>query len=209
VIAAILLMMAQAVSPPAESGPVPLPKEQAETQLREIATRAASSGFFLADVIYDDPKMRAEIRRVGFANGCAIIYNSFNEAYIRHADALLPLFVEATRKAVPLFRLRVHPMSNALMYGRRIKNDVENSGLPAIAAAQDDMRRTFVSYSAKLPTVRNQSVNLVKPKSDLAKALGVTGNWDLDKSTHLQMACVEQAISPRNRPTISTGDSPK
>ena len=52
----------------------------------------------IINAIYDDPAMRAEIRRVGFANGCRAVASSRREVAINFNPQMVPVTVAALRR---------------------------------------------------------------------------------------------------------------
>jgi hypothetical protein len=201
VLALLLLFQSEPETPKPEATPLPI--EQVDAQIKEIATLSLSSSFFLTNVMYADSKIRAEIRRVGLPNGCTNIYKSSKEVVSRHTDRLLPIFVEVTRKAGPWPRLSA--AENLAMLGGRLTNDIENSTAAPVLSAQDDMRRTFLSYTQRLPKIRDKRVNRIKPSPEVAKAFGAKGNWNLDDSIELAMACSEHSESSGLSPKLQQG----
>lgn len=181
--------------------------DQRIAYLAESEARMANR---IEGAVYADPAIRAEIRRVGFSAGCSAFGRARREVVNRHASALTPHFEAAIRRLVPLERITEAPFlsflwSSLSAYQRRVSNAAEQSAEAELAGARADLRATFLSYTAPLATNGDPSANVVMPRTDIARALGVEGAWNLDNPNHLSMACLEQLISPDQRPIISGG----
>jgi hypothetical protein len=193
---------------------LPAPTDPGPSVEQRIAWLAAGSARTLPRVewaVFDDPAMRAEIRRMGFATGCATVDEVSKSVVARHAAALQDAIAQAIRKVIPEEKLlAANVMSFLAMpltsYQRRVEREVERSGGATLASARGDMRESFMARARTIPATANPADNEVMPKADVAAALGVRGHWDLDNPAQLAFACAEQRMSPNLRPTITTGE---
>lgn len=180
---------------------------------RRIALLSANDGLIrgrIERVVYEDPAMRAEIRRVGFARGCDAVGLASREVRDRNAETVRAALAAAIRRAIPEQRLaEARPVSFVAgplaSYSSRVQRELERSSAQLLADLAGEMRRAFFARTDPMPTTANDADNNIAPKPDIAAALGIGDYWELDNPTQLAMACVEQRISPRLRPTITTG----
>jgi len=200
---ALVLAMAQIVVPSGDGLSVD----------RRIALLSANDGLVgsrIERAVYEDPAMRAEIRRVGFARGCGAVGLASREVRDRNAEMLRAATAAAIRRAIPEQRLAearpvsfvAGPLAN---YSNRVQRELERSSAQLLADMAGEMRRGFLDRTRPMPTTANDADNNIAPRPDIAAALGIGDYWDLDSPTQLAMACIEQRISPRLRPTITTG----
>lgn len=164
--------------------------------------------------VYRDPALRAEIRRVGFARGCDAVGLAGREVRERHAEALRAALAAAIRTTVPAHILaEARPVSFVagplVTYGRRVEEQLERSSGPLLADLAEDMRRRFLARTAPMQATADEADNRIAPRPDIAAALGIGDHWDLDSPNQVAMACSEQRIPPRLRPTIATGLAPR
>ena len=201
---AVALFAAQAVA---------VPDASAWTVDRRIAYLAESESRVATRIerrLYADPAIRAELRRVGFATGCSAFGRSSRKVVSGHVPALKPHFEAAIRRLVPAEQIvsarflsfLAHPL---MLYQRRVVDAAERSAETELAAAAADLRAAFLSETKQLRTNEDPSANVVMPRADIGRALGVAGAWNLDDPNHVAMACIEQLISPGQRPLISGG----
>lgn len=203
ILAALALASAQVTLPSAAG-------MTADERIAALARREAAGSARVEVAIFEDAAMRAEIRRVGFAAGCSIVADAGRQVAARHAAALEPAIAQAIRNVIPAQRLAevrvisflVNPLTS---YQGRVGAEVERTGGEPLAAARNDMRRTFLARTRPLPTDNNPNANRVAPRPDVAAALGHRGNWNLDNPAQMRFACMEQRISPQVRPRITTG----
>jgi len=199
--AAVLLLAAQAAA---------AAEVDVEARVQALAARGTLLHTRLMDAILQDPKMRFEWRRVGFAQGCRIFEESKADVARRHLPNLIPSTVAAIRKYIPPRRLTEVPAlsftyGGLQVYRRQVESELERTSGAEIASAVEDMRRTYVDRTRTLPSTQNPADNVVKPKGDIAAALGIKGTWNLDSPAQLGMACAELRIPPQLRPKITTG----
>jgi len=204
---AAALAMAQLVVPSGDGLSV-------EQRTALLAATYSPASRLIEHMVYDDPAMRAEIRRVGFARGCEAVGAARREVGDRHAGALRAAYADAIRRVIPTQRLaEARPVSFVVgplaMYGRRVENEVQRSAVQLLAALSVDMRRSFLARTRPMPSTTNEADNRIAPRADIAAAFGIDGFWDLDNSNQLAVACNEQRISPELRPTITTGPAPR
>jgi hypothetical protein len=201
------LAMAQIVVPSGDG----LSVDQRIALLSAGASRTTSR---IERVVYRDPALRAEIRRVGFVRGCDAVGVAGREVRDRHAEALRAALAAAIRGAVPARILaEARPVSFVAgplaTYGRRVEEQLERSSGPLLADLAEDMRRSFLARTAPMQATANEADNRIAPKPDIAAALGIGDHWDLDNPNQIAMACSEQRIPPHLRPTITTGVAPR
>lgn len=198
----LALLLAQAL--PVQA--VPVVTDQVLEQLASNESRLPGR---LKDVIFEDPAMRKEIRRVGFEKGCRAMAESRREVSQRYNAALIPATVAAIRKFVPepqlsLMRPRSFVTGPLTIYKARIEGEIDRSAPAILAAAYSAMRDAFLKRTKTYPSQTQPAGNIVMPKPDLAVAVGMTGPYNLDDPAHLSMACIELLISPDKRPKITT-----
>lgn len=177
--------------------------------LQDLAIRENRLSRRLYPLIYDDPSMRAEIKRVGFEKGCRAIADSKQEVSLRFAPMLVPATVAAIRKIVPepqLSEMRFRSFFTGPMriYTKRIDNELDRTASTSLNAAYSAMRAAFLKRTRQFPATGNPADNIVMPKADIVAALGLKGAYDLDNPAHLGMACAELLIPAPLRPTIKT-----
>lgn len=199
---AFLLLLAQAAAT-ADASPV------SDQALKELALRESLLPRHLTNVVLDDPAMRAEIRRVGFEKGCRAMAESRNEVGQQYRAALVPATVVAIRKFVPEPRLsQMRPRSFVIgplqIYKVRIGDEVERTAGSVLSAARDAMRLAFRRRTSANPDTTSPSDNVVMPRADIATAVGFKAAYDLEKPSHLGMACAEMLIPSAIRPRITT-----
>jgi hypothetical protein len=177
----------------------------------DLLAREASRGFTRIErTIYRDPALRAEIRRVGFVRGCEAVGLASREVRDRHAAGLSVPLAAAIRRVIPQQAIaETRPVTflaaRLSIYQSRVESELERSAGPQLADLGDDMRRTFLARTRRLPTTTSATDNRIAPRPDIGTALGIGDHWDLDNPLQLAMACSEQRISPALRPTITTG----
>jgi hypothetical protein len=199
------LAAAQVVAVPGAAG------LSVDQRIAVLAEQEARGGNRIEDAIFDDPAMRAELRRVGFAKGCATVDAARKQVIGRHKAILQAEIDRTIRKVIPAERIAEARALSFLAapfvyYQGRVERELEKSAAPALARARDDMRQTFLALSKPMPTTRNAGDNEVLPKPDVAAALGHRGAWNLDDPAQAAFACIEQRISPSARPTLTTGE---
>ena len=181
-----------------------------DQRIAYLAESEARLGLRIERPVYADPAIRAEIRRVGFSAGCSAFGRARREVVDRHAAALTPYFEAAIRRLIPAERIAETRFLSFLAtpltgYQSRVSNAAEQAADAELTAARADLRATFLAYTAPVATNDDPSANVVMPRTDIARALGIEGAWDLDNPNHVSMACLEQLISPNQRPIISGG----
>jgi hypothetical protein len=204
---AAALAMAQLVVPAGDGLSV-------EQRVALLARTYGPSSRLIERVIFDDPAMRAEIRRIGFARGCDAAVSARREVGDRHAAALRAAYVDAIRRVIPEQMLaQARPVSFVAgpltIYSGRVEREVQRSAAPLFAVIAADMRRSFLARTGPMAATTDEADNRIVPRRDIAVALGIGVYWDLDNPNHLAMACIEQRISPSLRPTITTGPAPR
>jgi hypothetical protein len=207
----ILLAAALAVAPVVVPGAQGLSVDQ---RIDVLAQHEARGRTRIYSAIFEDPAMRAEVRRIGFATGCSTVNGAGKEVIGRHAPALQAEIARAIRTVIPTERLaEARALSFLAMplniYQRRVERELERGGGAVLTLARDDMRRAFLARSKALPTSSDPADNKVLPRPDVAAALGHRGYWDLDNPAQLAFACADLLISPSVRPTITTGETPQ
>lgn len=178
--------------------------------LGQVAVRESPLPQRLRNLILDDPAARAALRRVGFPAGCKALGASQRAVSDRHAAALAPFVVAAIRATVPAARLAEMPVLSFYVgplqvYKSRVVAAVERSAAPLLATAEREVRADFAQRVRALPSMRDPAVNVVRPRADVAAALGMRKPYDLDDPAQLGLACAELSIDPAARPTITTG----
>lgn len=185
-----------------------------DAALQQLAIRESRLSSRLNRVIYDDPALRTEIQRVGLERGCVAVAESRREVSASYASALVPATVAAIRKLVPEPSLsEMRPLSFFVgpmrIYTRRIDDEIDVNAKPELSAAFEAMRTAFLLRTRTLPDKSEAVDPLAKPRADIAESVGITGLYDLDKASHVGMACADFLIDPRIRPTITTAPAPK
>lgn len=199
----LLLLLLSGQSAPAEAPTV------SDAAVELLATREGTLWRRLTNVVINDPAMRAEIRRVGLANGCHGMDDSRAEVAPAYRATLMPVIVAAIRKLVPAERLAragyLSFVSAPLVpYEARVRDEVERNAADTLAAAEARMRGVFLDRIRREPA-GDPEASRVLPRADLAAALGLQGPYNLDKPSDLGLACADLLISPDMRPTITTG----
>lgn len=185
-----------------------------DSSLERLATVESRLPLRLSYVVYDDARLRAEIKRIGFEKGCRAVQDSRREVSDEFVPRLVPATVAAIRRVVPAERLNdmrvlsfvVGPLQ---IYEGRVDAELDATAGPELQSAYDAMRNSFLARTKVIPTERHQSANVVAPKADVAAALGIKGTYDLDNPAQLGLACAELLISPGSRPKISTTPQPQ
>lgn len=203
---ALLLLSILGSATPATPPPRPPVTDAALERLAISEDRLSSR---LMYVIYDDPALRAEIKRVGFERGCRAVAASRNDISAKFVPLLVPATVAAIRHVIPAERLnQIWPLSFFVgpmqVYKGRVDAELDKTAQPILDTAYAEMRQTFLARVKALSATSDASANRVMPRADIAGALGITGAYDLDKPSQLGMACAEVLISPSMRPTITT-----
>jgi hypothetical protein len=181
-----------------------------EERVAILAESAAANSGRVESVVFDDPTMRAEVRRVGFKAGCMAVAESSREVINRHLPLLRPYAVQAVRAAIPEQRLAEATHISFIappltMYSGRVKAKLDEIAAGPIAAARADMRAAFLKRTAKSPDSGEVAEQSIKPRQDISAALGLNGRWDFNNPAHMSLACMELRISPAVRPKISGG----
>jgi hypothetical protein len=166
----------------------------------------------LSRLIYGDPAMRAEIRRVGFVKGCHAIAESRREVGTQFVPLLVPATVAVVRKIVPEARLSAMPVRSfssgpLSLYTKRIDDEIERTASVTLTQAYAAMRAAFLARTRKMPATRSPADNVVMPKADIAAFGSLKGAYDLDNPAHLSMACADLLIPASRRPTITASSS--
>ena len=204
IIASIALLAAQAITVP-DAGAWTI-----DQRIAHLAESEASLATRIERPVLEDPAIRAEFRRIGFATGCSVFGQSRREVVPRHVPDLIPHFDAAIRKLIPAeqiakARFLSFLASPLIGYHRRVADSAERTAEAELASATADLRTTFLSRTAAVQTNGDPAANVVVPRADIARALGVDGPWNLDNPNHVALACAEQLIPPDRRPLISGG----
>lgn len=181
--------------------------------LEQLAIRESRLPGRLYRLIYDDPSMRAEIRRVGFEKGCRAIVDGKRQVSLQFVPALVPATVAAIRKVVPeprLSEMRFRSFISGPMrvYARRIDDEIDRTASASLRMAYEAMRIAFLQRTHQLPATKNPKDNVIMPRADIAEAVGLQGPYDLDNPAHLGMACADLLIPAEKRPAITTSPTP-
>lgn len=168
----------------------------------------------LKSLVYNDARLRSEIRRIGYAKGCRAVHDSRHEVMEEYGPKLVPFTVTAIRHVVPAGRLNGMRVLSFLampltIYQGRIDVELEMTAGPILQSADVAMRAVFKARTKVIATERSHSANVIAPKADVAAAVGIKGTYDLDDPSQISLACAELLISPRARPKISTPPLPK
>ncbi len=182
--------------------------EQRIDYLAEAQARFAEP---VNSTLYENPDVRAEIRRIGFLKGCQLAQQARRDALDQHFPELKAGYAEAIRKAVSEDMLKsvrfitfdLPPLRGAKF---RLGREAERSMASEFSATRIDMTKRFVELSGPLPTNSDPAANRVTPRADVAGALGIAGDYDLDNPGFLGLACAEATIDPAFRPQISGGN---
>lgn len=198
----------------AQAQPAFAQAEVSDEVLERIAVNESRLRVRLGPVIYDDPAMRAEIRRIGFEKGCHAVADSRREVVARYALELVPATVEAIRKRVPAnqlseMRARSFLATPLVAYASRIDAEIERIAPDILTAADEAMRQSFLRQAQSYPDVTDPAANKIIPRADIAATGIIQGYYDLDKPSHLALACADFLISPDARPKITTSSPPK
>ncbi|MGP1282438.1 MAG: hypothetical protein ACTS1X_05635 [Parasphingopyxis sp.] len=199
------LLALQLVVPSSEGRTI----EQRITILAEQGARALTR---IENSIFADPDMRSEIRRVGFVRGCNAVTETSRAVLARHHERIVEVVRAAIDEVIPessLAQAQVLSLTvgSLAIYDRRVDSAVERIGVAELEAAREDMRSSFLTVTAALQDADDPNANSITPRADIARALSVSGDWDMDDQHHLAMACSEYRIPEAMRPTIS-GDGP-
>ena len=185
------------------------PAPVTDEALAVFARNESPLGFWLAETITSDPAMRAEMRRVGFATACNVLAESRNSVVMRYRERLVPATVKSVRDTVPadgleemkILSFLVGPMQ---IYKARILDQVRVDGAAVISDAEAEMRSAFLSRTAVIDSIVGDEANIIMPKPDIATALQIDGEYDLDNPNQIMLACAEQHIGADQRPVITT-----
>ncbi|ARS26596.1 hypothetical protein [Sphingomonas sp. KC8] len=180
-----------------------------ELAFERLATAESRLPGRLSNLIYNDPAMRAEIRRVGFEKGCRAVADSRRDVGMKFVPALVPATVAAIRKIVPEpqfseMRPRSFVVSPLRIYAKRIDAEIDRTAPEILTVAYDAMRKSFLERLRQYPTTQNPADNIVVPRADIAAFGNLEGPYDLDNPVHLSIACADLFISAKMRPTITT-----
>jgi hypothetical protein len=183
-----------------------------DQRIAYLAVSEARMARRLEDAVYEDPTMRAEIKRVGLTRGCDALASASKESIALFAGVLAPHFESAIRLNIPAQRINdARFLSFSAMpfasYRHRVVEQAERSGSADIARARADLRERFLQRTRPIETTRNDADNVVMPRPDTGAALGIAGPWNLDKPSQLAMACIEHTIRPEARPEIIVGEA--
>ena len=164
----------------------------------------------VSHALYEDPKVRAEIRRIGFLNGCKLVEQARKGVLDAHFDQLKTGYAAAIRKTVDENMLKTARFlsfnaSPLMSAGFRLRREAERSMASEFATIRVELPKRFFELSGQLPTNNDPAANRIKPRADIAGALGITGDYDLDSAGYLGLACAEAMIDPKIRPQISGG----
>ncbi len=215
----ILLMLQPALAPtsPDDVAPNGAPAVQpakTDEQLEYLALDQSLLPVRLGRVIFDDPKMRDEIKRVGLRQGCVAVDQSRKEIGAKYKPALVPPTVSAIRKVVPepvlteatVLAFFSWPLSG---YKSRIEDELEVTASEILQEAYAAMRVEFLAQTAQFPTSRNRKDNVLVPSPHLAAALSIEGAYDLNKPEAMNMACVDLLTPKRPRSETSIEPPPQ
>jgi hypothetical protein len=174
-----------------------------------LATVESRLPLRLSSLVYDDARLRAEMKRIGFQKGCRAVRDSRRDVSEEFVPKLVPATVVAIRRVVPAERLNEMRLLSFVVgplqiYKSRVDAELDATAGPILQSAYDAMRSSFTARTKGIPTEQHESANVVAPKADVAAALRLKGAYDLDNPAQLSLACAELLISPGARPTIST-----
>ncbi|MCW6530756.1 hypothetical protein NED98_10920 [Sphingomonas sp. MMSM20] len=191
------------------ANPVAAQSALPDQALEQLATRESRLQQYLSKAFYEDPEMRAEFKRVGFANACRAVADSRREVAVEFVPALVPATVAAIKKIVPEQRLaEARPRSLSVgplwIYAERIDEEIKRTAPEILASATAAMRKSFLKRTSPYATTRVAADNIVRPRADIAGAVGLKDTYDLDNPAQIRLACAEFLISPRDRPTITS-----
>lgn len=180
-----------------------------DSSLERLANIESLLPWRLSSLVYNDVRLRFEIKRIGFEKGCRAVRDSRREVSDQYVPKLVPATVTAIRRVVPPERLNnmrvlsffVGPLQ---IYKNRVNAELDSTAGPILQSAYDAMRRSFAARTKAIPTERRRSANVVVPEADVAAAVGIKGTYDLDNPGQLSLACAELLIAPGSRPKIST-----
>lgn len=133
-----------------------------DASLERLATLESRLPQRLSYLVYDDVKLRAEIKRIGFEKGCRAVNDSRREVSDAFVPKLVPATVASIRRVVPADRLNsmrvlsffVGPLQ---IYKGRIDADLDATAAPILQSAYDAMRRSFVARTKIIPTERTRN----------------------------------------------------
>ncbi len=181
-----------------------------EQKIDYLAAGQARFAEPVSSALYDNPEVRAEIRRVGFLKGCQLVSQARKDVLAVHFSTLKAGYTAAIRKTVDENMLKAarflsfnaSPLTRASF---RLRRESERSLAPEFAAIRIELSKRFFEISSPLPTETDPAANRIKPKADIAGAMGIAGDYDLDNPGYLGLACAEALIDPKYRPHISGG----
>lgn len=212
----ILLILQPAPAPTGPDTPEPsvapaVQPAKADEQLEYLALNQSLLPVRLGRVIFDDPKMRDEIKRIGLRQGCVAVDQSRKKVGAKYRPALVPATVAAIRKVVPepvlteatVLAFFSWPLSG---YKSRIEDELEVIASEILQEAYAAMRVEFLAQTAQLPTSRNRKDNVLMPSPHLAAALSFDGAYNLNRPETMNMACLD-LLTPK-RPPAQTSIEP-
>ncbi len=215
----ILLMLQPAPAPTGPDTPEPsvapaVQPAKTDEQLEYLALNQSLLPSRLGHVIFDDPKMRGEIKRVGLRQGCVAVDQSWKKVGAKYKPALVPPTVAAIRKVVPepvlteasFLSFLSWPLSS---YQSRIEDELEVTASETLQEAYAAMRVEFLAQTAQLPTSRNRKDNVLMPSPHLAAALSIEGAYDLSRPEAMNMACLDLLTPKRPRSETSIEPPPQ
>src|SRR3546814_17588594 len=78
----------------------------------------------------------------------------------------------------------------------RLQREAERSMASEFATIRVELPKRFFELSGQFPTNNDPAANRIKPKPDVAGALGITGDYDIDNAGHIGLACDEGMNDP-------------
>jgi hypothetical protein len=130
-----------------------------DASLERLATLESRLPQRLSHLVYDDVKLRAEIKRIGFEKGYRAVHDSRLEVSNAFVPKLVPATVGSFRRVVPAERLNAMRVLSFFVgplqiYELRIDADLDATAAPMLQSAYDAMRRSFVARTKIISTAR-------------------------------------------------------
>lgn len=201
-IAAALLLLGQVIVPSGEA-------MSSEQRVEVLARNVTARSFTMID-LFENADLRAEMKRVGLAEGCPVADRASREAVRNAHDQIIPHAREAVRSVIPADRLdAMRPVSFMMgtgsLYEGRVRARLAELADKTLGGVRKRAETAFTTQSANLPdwTPSPDDEPLLHPVA--VNALGADPAKTFDSAPLLSLACMMRSPPKAGNLTISSG----
>lgn len=188
-IAAASLLFAQLVLPSGQGMPLEQKVEILAASITASSTRPMT--------IFEDPGVRAEMKRVGVDAGCPVVTEAARAAAVRFTQPLAPFAESAVRETIPAQRLdELTPVSFLIgsvgIYRSRIDRKFEELAAEPLASARAEARQAVLAGLADLPDFVTGPDTPPPIDPFFESAFGAKAEQAWDSAPLLSLACLQR-----------------